>query len=106
MVTVLPSDSPTDRAWIGRDDNCGHYHGLVPLTQSPVRLVLSWKASDSGEAQPVGRFLIDLRELIRNGYARESDGAAFLRFQSAGERIEIAVNRAGPALVVGRNPLA
>ena len=105
MVTILPEDAKTEKAWTGRDDNHGHHHGLVRLHDSPIRISVHWKASDEGKVMPVGKYQIDLRELIRSGFAREVDECAFLRFQSASERIEIAINRSGPALVVGRNPL-
>lgn len=105
MVTILASDARTDRSWTGRDDNNGHHHGLVPLEDSPIRIAVHWKASDKSPAKYVGNYQIDLRELIRAGFAREVNGSAFLRFQSSGERVEIATKRSAPALVVGKNPL-
>jgi len=105
MVTILAPDAATDRTWTGRDDNQGHHHGLVPLEDSPVTILVLWKASKQGVAHFVGRYRIDLQELIRAGFAREVGGAAFLRFQSSGERIEIALNRSSRSLVVGGNPL-
>lgn len=105
MVTILPPDTSTQRVWTGRDDNAGHHHGDIPLAQSPVSMTLYWRATRTSKRRPVGRYSIDLHELVKAGYARATLGAVRLRFQSTGERIEISASRAGPALVVGRNPL-
>jgi hypothetical protein len=48
---------------------------------------------------------LDLDQLVSAGYARKIGDQVLLRFQSAGEVIEIATNRHSPALVVGRNPI-
>lgn len=106
MVTVLPPGTLTKRNWTGRDDNCGHHFGKVPLAESPVTLTLHWKASRGATPRIVGAYRIDLRALEAAGFVRRVDGRfVILRFQRTGERIEIASKRSGPALVVGASPL-
>lgn len=105
MVTILPPGSPTDRAWNGCETTAGHHHGRVPLSQSPISLSLRWRASKSAPAHFVGCYRLDLDQLVSAGYARKIGDQVLLRFQSAGEVIEIATNRHSPALVVGRNPI-
>jgi hypothetical protein len=106
MVTILPPDASTDREWNFRDDNAQHFFGDIPADQEAVTLTLNWKPDGETDPREVGRYLLNMRELLRAGYVRESPKGVLLRFQRDGDFIEIAVTRVGPALVVGRRPAA
>src|SRR5687768_10211481 len=58
------------RQWILRYDNKRHHHGIVRLSESPLYLALSWKATTTASVRPVGLFRLDLRGLLAEGYIR------------------------------------
>ena len=105
MAIELPSGTATRRNWTGRDDNCGHHFGQVPLAESLLTLTVNWKASRGATPRIVGAYRIDLRALETAGFVRRVEGRfVILRFQRTGDRIEIASKRSGSALVVGASP--
>src|SRR6516225_11159929 len=93
MVSLLSESEATNREWNGRDDICNHYFGRVPLTERVVTLTLNWKRDKLSRPELVGRFRLDMDELVSRGYVRKLPGWYILRFQRTGNRIEIAVNR-------------
>ncbi len=105
MVTILPSSAITEREWNFRDDDNQEFHSDIPENQQFISLTLNWKPDKAAtKARLVGKYRIDLRLMLSEGLVRKSDKGIFLRFQRTGEIIEIALNRASPALVVGRKP--
>ena len=97
-------DTPTEREWNFRDDNYQHFHGDIPEDQPVVSLTLNWRADAESQPMLVGRYKIDLRQLLKAGYVRENSRGILLRFQRSRELIEIAINRSRRGLVVGRRP--
>jgi hypothetical protein len=101
---------PTDvhpRHWVIRDDNQQHYHGVVSLDESPLYLELYWKATAREREQLVGRYRLDLRQLLAHGYIRREtsgtdDSDVRLRFHR-GDRgvIAIQIRDDAPALAIG-----
>jgi hypothetical protein len=104
MVTILPQGATTDREWNFRDDNNQNFFEDIPDDQPVITLTLNWKPSAISPAKLVGRYRIDLDLLVSEKLAKRSNRGVLLRFQRTGEFIEIAVDRQGPALVVGRKP--
>jgi len=78
-VQALPTGVPL-RRWTLRADNNSHHHGIVRLSESPLYLDLSWRATAADRPQPVGTFRLDLIALSKNGCIRsESAGSVRLR---------------------------
>jgi hypothetical protein len=105
MVTILPVSASTEREWNFRDDNNQHFFGDIPETQPVITLTLNWKPNRNSKAKLVGRYKLDLKQLLSEGFARKVDRGFQLRFQRTGEIIEIAINGNSPRLVVGRKPV-
>lgn len=104
-VKVVSCEGPIQRHWIGRDA-LNFVHGRIPWEQSPITIKLEWRRDATSRPLLVQCYRIDLEVLCRDGFARyENDGAIRLRFQRTGDKIQIAINRKTPALVVGLNPL-
>jgi hypothetical protein len=104
MVTILPTSAITEREWNFRDDVNQNFFGDIPESQPIISLTLNWKPDATTEPRLVGRYSIDLRLLVSEGFARKSNRGVNLRFQRTGDIIEIAIDRESPALVVGRKP--
>lgn len=96
------------RRWTLRDDNKGHYHGVVALSESPLYLCLSWRISAASPIHPVGIFLLDLSALLRDGYirlepsrvgkratririVREKDGRFYIQLNHDGPQMQLLV---------------
>ncbi|MGH9896809.1 MAG: hypothetical protein ACREA0_33380 [bacterium] len=94
------------RQWTLRDDNQGHHHGVVRLSESPLYLALSWKETAADPEQPVGVFRLDLRGLLEAGYirhdpvgssgddvrlrvVRRADGTFWIQAKDAGPALEM-----------------
>jgi hypothetical protein len=94
------------RQWTLRDDNAGHHHGTVRLSESPLFLALSWKCSDDEAAKPVGIFRLDLRALLAKGFIRyepagvKGDTVRLRVVRRADGAFCIQTNSKGPALVL------
>jgi hypothetical protein len=104
MVTILPARAITEREWNFRDDVNQNFFGDIPADQPTITLTLNWKPDAATAPRLVGRYSIDLRLLVSEGFARKSNRGVNLRFQRTGDIIEIAIDRESPALVVGRKP--
>ena len=105
MVTILPSTATTEREWNFRDDVNQNFFGDIPESEPITSLTLNWKPDANSEPKLVGRYRIDMRLLVSEGFARKSNRGVNLRFQRTGEIIEIAIDRQSSlALVVGRRP--
>ncbi|MDP0490679.1 MAG: hypothetical protein Q7Q71_06490 [Verrucomicrobiota bacterium JB023] len=104
MITILPTSSRTDREWNFRDDNHQNFFGDLPKDSSVVTLTLNWKENKEARPRLVGKYQINMGELLEEGFAREVERGIRLRFQRNGELIEIAKSSSSNALVVGRRP--
>ena len=58
------------RNWIGNDEVGRHYHAVVDLNESPLRLCLSWKKSPKDPVLLIGVYDLDLRRLLDEQYVR------------------------------------
>jgi hypothetical protein len=104
MITILPATASTERVWNFRDDINQNFFGDIPESQPIISLTLNWKPDATSEPKLVGRYKIDLRLLVLEGFARKNNRGVNLRFQRDGDIIEIAVDRQSKTLVVGRKP--
>jgi uncharacterized protein YndB with AHSA1/START domain len=100
------------RRWVLRDDNQQHYHGIVRLSESPLFVELLWKSSSRGREQEVGRYRLDLAELLAQGFVRHERESASgdevrLRFYRGDRGVVFIQSHAdGPALAIGTVDLA
>ncbi len=78
------------------------------MSESPLRLRLSWRKSKHDFAHLIGVFDLGLRNLLEAGYVRlepRSEDEIRLRFYHDWDNmIYIQVNNKGPRLPVGRVP--
>jgi hypothetical protein len=58
------------RNWTLRNDNHGHHHGVVSLSESPLYLHLSWRRTAANAPHRVGTFRLNLSQLLQGGYVR------------------------------------
>jgi len=71
------------RRWTGNDRNARIHHGVVFLSESPLKMHLSWKQFPEAPACFIGEFDLDLYELLAEGLVRLESGrpeAVRLRF--------------------------
>jgi hypothetical protein len=61
---------PGQREWVINDANHRHFHGVVRLSESPLALRLSWRATPESPEVLLGCFRLDLTRLLEDGYAR------------------------------------
>jgi len=59
------------RRWTLREDNQAHHHVVVSLSESPLYLQLSWRATKNSPPALVGKFKLDLQGLLAGEYIRE-----------------------------------
>lgn len=94
------------RDWTGNDESNRNHNGKVHLSESPLRLRLSWKESPKHNAHLVGIFDLDLQRLLEAGYVRldsKSENELRLRFYHGWDNvIYIQANMKAPALPIGR----
>lgn len=74
IVRHAPAGS-APRKWTLRVDNHAHHHGVVRLSESPLYLELSWRATRTAAVKRVGTFCLDLHGLLQNGYIRREVGS-------------------------------
>jgi len=96
------------RDWTGSDESYRNHNGKVALSESPLRLRLSWKKSPKDSARLIGIFDLDLRGLLEAGYIRpepKSENEVRLRFYHGSDNvIYVQVNLKEPRLPIGRVP--
>jgi hypothetical protein len=96
------------RKWTGNDESDRNHNGTVHLSESPLRLRLSWKKSPKDSAHLIGIFDLDLRRLLEAGYIHlepKSENEVRLRFYHGWDNmIYIQVNLKAPGLPLGRMP--
>lgn len=108
FVRRVPSEQATSirRDWTGNDESAKSHHGKLPLSESPLRLRLSWKKSPKDSARLVGIFDLDLKQLLKAGYIRyepKSTSEVRLRFYHGSDNlVYIQVNAKEPGLPIGR----
>jgi hypothetical protein len=96
------------RHWVIRDDNNQHYHGVVPLSETPLFVDLRWKPAANGPEQHVGNYRLRLPELLAGDFARferegeKGDGIRLRFVRGAGGAISIQSKSDRPALGIGR----
>src|SRR6266576_3844535 len=76
-------NDPIMRNWTGNDRSARNHNGVVHLSESPLRICLSWKRSPRDPARLVGEFDLDLHDLLAKGFVRtekRKPGAIRLRF--------------------------
>jgi hypothetical protein len=96
------------RDWTGNDESARNHHGRVDLSESPLRLRLSWKKSPKDSAHLIGVYDLDLRQLLSAGYVRvepKTQNEIRLRFYHGRDGIiYIQVNSKESGLPIGRIP--
>jgi len=96
------------RNWTGNDENHRNQHERVPLSESPLRLRLSWKKGPRDSTHLIGIFDLDLMRLLEAGYIRidaESQDEVRLRFYHGLDNlIYVQVKTKEPGLPIGRMP--
>lgn len=74
QIEVAPSNVRPKQFTL-RDDNEQHYHRQMRITESPVYINLSWKATKNSQVYNLGIFRLDLKKLLAAGYIRlEKEG--------------------------------
>src|SRR5437868_340820 len=83
------------RNWTGNDvKGASSHHGIVRTSESPLDLILHWTANDGDAVEIVGRYRLNLPNLLRDGYIRSEGGATGLvrlRFVHEGRGIYLRV---------------
>lgn len=96
------------REWTGNDESQRNHNGKVPLSETPLRLRLSWKKGPNDSAHLVGIFDLDLKQLLEAGYIRydaNSESNVRLRFYHDWDNlVYIEVKSIQPRLPIGRVP--
>jgi hypothetical protein len=96
------------RDWTGNDESARNHYGRVDLSESPLKLRLSWKQSPKDSAHLIGIYELDLRRLLDGGYVRvepKKENEIRLRFYHGYDNlIYIQVNSSEPGLPIGRMP--
>jgi hypothetical protein len=94
------------RNWTGNDRSARTHNGVVYLSESPLKLHLSWKSGPSNPARLVGEFNLDLHGLLAKGFVRSEKskpGAIRLRFyHGLDDMIYVQTKRNGPMLPLGK----
>ena len=107
FVRKVPNEEATKirRDWTGNDESARSHHGRIPLSESPLRLRLSWKKGPKDSARLVGIFDLDLNQLLTAGYIRyepNSTSEVRLRFYHGSDNlVYIQVNSKEPGLPIG-----
>lgn len=110
LVRRAPNEGASNirRDWTGNDESERNHNGKVPLSESPLRLRLSWKKSPKDSARLVGIFDLDLKQLVKAGYIRyepKSESEVRLRFfHDRDNVVYIQVNSKERRLPIGRMP--
>lgn len=110
LVRRVPNEGASNirRDWTGNDESDRNHNGKVPLSESPLRLRLSWKKGPKDSARLVGIFDLDLKQLLKAGYIRyepKSKDEVRLRFYHDWDNVvKIQVNSKEESLPIGRVP--
>lgn len=93
---------PVKHEWTGNDDDAGHHHGVIDLNEVPCYLALYWNSKRAGRTVHVGTYKLNLRQLIKAGFARAEGKKARLRFVRKEDGIVmIQLNDSAPDIPVG-----
>jgi len=99
---IVWSVRTASRSWTLREDNHAHHHGVVQLSDSPLVLELSFRASKDESPRRVGVFELDLHGLLEGGYVRrENSGTDAVRLRIARKSdgsFVVQVKASGPCL--------
>jgi len=103
-----PEVSGGKRDWTGNDESARNHNSVVRLSESPLRLRLSWKRGPNDQARLIGVFDLDLPGLLAARHVRlepSAPNSVRLRFfHGTDEVIYIQVNSQTPGLPIGRMP--
>ena len=104
VISKIPNGARS-RCWTLRDDNRGHYHAVVSLSESPLYLTLSWRVNAHSPVVFAGHYILDLHSLLRGGYIRNepkhskgndvrvriirSDGGFYIQANNVGPKIKM-----------------
>jgi hypothetical protein len=96
--------SRADRAWTGNDDSHRNHHGIVSLSESPVKLSLSWREAKERPAKPIGTFRLHLDVLLTNRLIRREDyeSVRVRFFHDRDGHVYLQLNLSEPRVLVGR----
>ena len=101
-LSRLSSDSKPDRTWCGNDEKGNFtHHGVVPLSQDPVTIELSWKATTDSTPRYVGTFELHLKELLALGVIKEESGGVRVKFINARGLLLLTIKVGTPTLLLG-----
>lgn len=65
---------PVAHEWTANEDDAGHHHGLLDFSLAPTYLALYWQSKRRGRTLHVGTYKLNLRALVKAGYAQEKTG--------------------------------
>jgi hypothetical protein len=94
---------PVSHDWTANEDEAGHHHGLLDLSSAPTYLALYWHSKARGRTIHVGTYKLNLRALVKAGFAQEKPGRKVrLRFvRDSDGTVNIRSNESSPGLPVG-----
>jgi hypothetical protein len=110
LIRRVPNERGSNirRNWTGNDESARSHHGKVALSESPLRLRLSWKKGPKDSARLVGVFDLNLKQLLKAGYIRvepKSKDEVRLRFyHDLNNVVIIQVNSKEQGLTIGKVP--
>lgn len=100
------------RRWVLRDDNQQHYHGVVRLSEGPCYIEFHWKPDRQGQEQLVGRFRLNLPELLAADHVRferemeKGDDIRVRFYRGSGGAVYLQSRSDRPGLRIGQITLA
>lgn len=103
LFSRLSRESETNRTWCGNDEkgNFSH-HGVIPLSQDPVTINLSWKTETDATPQYIGTFELHLGELLNRRIIRkEKEDSVRVKFINIHGMILLSTGFNKPCLLVG-----
>jgi hypothetical protein len=101
---TLTSDeiSSSCRRWRGDDEKGPRRHnGPIPLSESPVDIELRWRESENSTTKLIGRYRLDLNELLSQGYIRHDPKPGHVRLQFVHDGDYIYIQHRAERLRVG-----
>ena len=90
MVTRT-THGPVAHEWTANEDDAGHHHGLLDFSAAPTYSALYWQSKRRGRTLHLGTYKLNLRELVKAGYAQEKTGRKV--------RLRVPFERCSPATI-------
>ena len=103
LMVTRTDYGPVSHEWTANDDDAGHHHGLIDFNGLPCYLALYWQSRAKGRTVHVGTYKLNLRALVKAGFAQEKAGRKVrLRFvRDADGTVAIRPNESSAGLPVG-----